>query len=73
MLQLIRRIVMRYKQKISDHIESLEMTNSRIIELLEDFGITGNPSLVSEALKLANLNEKHRTNLDNLVDLEEED
>tara|TARA_B100000287_G_scaffold410092_1_gene438111 strand:+ start:585 stop:779 length:195 start_codon:yes stop_codon:yes gene_type:complete len=64
---------MRYKQKISDHIESLEMTNSKIIDLLEDFGINGNPSLVSEALRLARLNEKYRENIDNLVDLEEED
>ena len=64
---------MRYKQKISDHLESLEISNSRIIDLLQDFSQSGNPALVNEALKLANINEKHRTNIDNLVDLEEED
>ena len=64
---------MRYKQKISDHLESLEMTNSRIIDLLQDFGQNGNPALVNEALRFANLNEKHRVNIDNLVDLEQED
>tara|TARA_B100000131_G_C17659344_1_gene427496 strand:+ start:120 stop:314 length:195 start_codon:yes stop_codon:yes gene_type:complete len=64
---------MRYKRKINDHLESLELSNGRLIELLESFGETGNPSLVQSALQLANLNEKHRTNIDNLVDLEEED
>ena len=62
--------MMKYKEKIENHIDSIERCQSSIERMLDEYLVTGNKRNVQEASKRTKEAVRYTEHLRNLVELE---